>query len=912
MKTQPEDHHKGSDFSAAPDELKELRQWVARRDKVLIDPKNGDNARTNGSSTWADFNAAVRRAEEDDLDGIGFVVTEDDPYAFVDLDGCVDPETGEITSWALEIIDRLDSYTELSSSGRGIHVVVRGGKPGRRCRDAKKGIEIYDRKQYLAITGRVLPGRRKTVEDRHEALAALHRETFPEGDGGHDEGLPSAASPPMEDEDVIRRCRIAKNGGKFAALHDDGDTEEYGSHSEADLALVSILAFYTQDPEQIDRLFRRSGLHREKWNRADYREKTIRKALSGRTEFYSTNGQSAIFDLRGIGDGDVVSSSPSQDTVTAVTTAPAGQDGAGLPLVPEFPVDALPPVLRRMAADVIREMNVPPEYFAAPALATLGSAVGGARFLRVHGTWKVRPGIAAATVAESSDKKTPAFKVATSPAMKLQDTFFEQWKVKKEEYEEEYRQWEVKKKNTPKKEVLPKEPEEPKLENAIAQDFTSEVLADILRDTPRGVLIPHDELAAFFGSLDQYKSGGRGSERQRHLAIMSNASFTIHRKSAEPKYVKNPVVSYTGNIQPDVLPAFLIPKPGGRKGDADDGMLHRWLFAYPEPVRTVDTLDSDNVISEAAKTRYAFLYKKLRDLEMDAAGESVGVGFTPEGKRRFNEVYVKWQERKLRPGTSQLLRSTYGKMADHTARIALLFALARNPDESTGEIVSGEDVDRAARVTDYFAAHARKVQDALRREKEGKEERILRVLSELLDEYGNRDGYGGRWRVATAKLRVLLLERSVYDVPERPEELTKLLTDIAERTPGLSVESGKRIGGAERGLEIIRALSSAVPPPQHGSDGSDDGDDDIGAESGQGPNTGELIVFALEKSGSAYPEDLVEATGRGLGSVKNALTKLRKAGVVEDTGNTNDKKAKEVRLAKLPEALNGKRAKEPF
>jgi hypothetical protein len=83
----------------------------------------------------------------------------------------------------------------------------------------------------------------------------------------------------MEDEDVLARARAAANSMKFEHLW-RGDDSGYDSASEADLALCSILAFWTQDVDQIDRLFRQSGLMRDKWDRVDYRDATIAKALS--------------------------------------------------------------------------------------------------------------------------------------------------------------------------------------------------------------------------------------------------------------------------------------------------------------------------------------------------------------------------------------------------------------------------------------------------------------------------------------------------------------------------------------------------------------------------------------------------------------------------------------------------------
>lgn len=98
----------------------------------------------------------------------------------------------------------------------------------------------------------------------------------------------------LTDDELLQRARNARNGVRFAALFDAGDWAEYGSLSEADLALCNMLAFWSNgDVEQIDRLFRRSKLIREKWDRPDYAERTITAAVENRTEFYKGSGAQA-------------------------------------------------------------------------------------------------------------------------------------------------------------------------------------------------------------------------------------------------------------------------------------------------------------------------------------------------------------------------------------------------------------------------------------------------------------------------------------------------------------------------------------------------------------------------------------------------------------------------------------------
>jgi putative DNA primase/helicase len=121
------------------------------------------------------------------------------------------------------------------------------------------------------------------IPDRTEQLEKLHlehivRPSEPQKANGH---LPTVNTT-LTDEEVVALCRKARNAPKFERLYDRGNLSDYdGDESRADQALVSMMAFYTQDAGQLDNLFRGSALYRpEKWGkRADYRRRTIEKAL---------------------------------------------------------------------------------------------------------------------------------------------------------------------------------------------------------------------------------------------------------------------------------------------------------------------------------------------------------------------------------------------------------------------------------------------------------------------------------------------------------------------------------------------------------------------------------------------------------------------------------------------------------
>lgn len=271
------------------EELKAVPAWVTWRmeeregkpTKVPCRADGAGRASASDPTTWAPFAVARESVKLNGSSGVGFVFSEADPFAGVDLDGCRDPESGAIDDWAQAIIDRLDSYAETSPSGRGVHILVKARlAPGR---NRKGAVEIYERGRYFTVTGRHLDGTPTTIEDRQAKLEELRAELF--ASAAPTPSSSAARTSSLTDGEVLDAARSAANGAKVRQLL-AGDASRYGSASEADQALVSCLSFYTQDPAQLDRLYRGSGLAREKWDREDYRRRTIAKALEGLGEVY--------------------------------------------------------------------------------------------------------------------------------------------------------------------------------------------------------------------------------------------------------------------------------------------------------------------------------------------------------------------------------------------------------------------------------------------------------------------------------------------------------------------------------------------------------------------------------------------------------------------------------------------------
>jgi putative DNA primase/helicase len=140
-----------------PEELKARPQWVMWRavgekpDKVPYSARTGRRASSTDLMTWSTFEEALDAYENGEYAGLGFFFSSGDPYTGIDLDGCVEAY-GQIAPWALEIIQHFDSYTELSATGTGLHVIVKGEVPNRR----KDGVENYSSKRFFTVTGHIV------------------------------------------------------------------------------------------------------------------------------------------------------------------------------------------------------------------------------------------------------------------------------------------------------------------------------------------------------------------------------------------------------------------------------------------------------------------------------------------------------------------------------------------------------------------------------------------------------------------------------------------------------------------------------------------------------------------------------------------------------------------------------------
>lgn len=274
-------------YKNIPDELKKLKQWVCwHQDKLPRNPYTGGNAQSNNKETWSDFDTAIKALDKYHFDGIGFMFANG--YFGVDLDKCLDN-----TDFIDEFVETLQSYTEISRSGNGIHIICKGTLPdGARRRG---NVEMYSSGRYFIMTGKLYNPNYTEIKDCTESIKLLHNKyLYTE----KPQVAPRVIQKlDMDDNEIVDKARNCRTGSLFQLLYSGNWQGVYNSQSEADLALCNHLAFWTQkDAAQIDRIFRTSGLYRDKWDSKrgayTYGETTIQKAITNCVEVYEPKYES--------------------------------------------------------------------------------------------------------------------------------------------------------------------------------------------------------------------------------------------------------------------------------------------------------------------------------------------------------------------------------------------------------------------------------------------------------------------------------------------------------------------------------------------------------------------------------------------------------------------------------------------
>lgn len=268
-----------------PAELQAINSWClwkleqknGRQTKVPYQV-NGRWASTADSSTWNSLQTCWNTFRSGSYNGVGLILSPAVDVTFIDLDHCL--TEGQPNQLAQSVLNQFpDTYTEVSQSGTGLHLFVHGAIPHAVKRSE---IELYHTGRYCACTFNSFNSS-SAIRSGGQELQDL----FQKYDRGKKKKRRAPAPVIFQDDETVLR-RACRADSKFADLYAGNWTPYYSSHSEADCALCCKLAFWTDRNEgQINRLFCTSGLYRSKWDREDYKRRTLEFAVNAVEESFT-------------------------------------------------------------------------------------------------------------------------------------------------------------------------------------------------------------------------------------------------------------------------------------------------------------------------------------------------------------------------------------------------------------------------------------------------------------------------------------------------------------------------------------------------------------------------------------------------------------------------------------------------
>lgn len=397
-----------------------------------------------------------------------------------------------------------------------------------------------------------------------------------------------------------------------------------------------------------------------------------------------------------------------------------------------FPVEVLPEVVRRLVEEGAAAIGIDCAYVAVLVLPVLAGCIGNARKIRLKRGWEEPSPIWAALVAESGSSKSPALDLVTSPLHEIQAELFEAFnrlaerhKAEALDYAKRVTAWKSSRDGS----RPPIEPPAPICERIVVADTTIEKLGHILRENPRGIIIVRDELAAWFGSMDQYRPRG-GADVPKWIEFFGARPSTIDRQTGGTLHIKRACVSIAGTIQPSILARSLTT------GYRESGLAARILLAMP-PKRAKRWTETE--ADETTRERYAHLLRALRSLptDEDVHGDlkPVALHLSSEAKSRWVGWYDRWGA--VQAEASGDLAAAFSKLEGYAARIAMVHHVVDRVAAGLNDRVEigVESIRAGIALAEWFAHEVERVYTVLA---ETDEERELRRLVDLITRKGGR------------------------------------------------------------------------------------------------------------------------------------------------------------------------------
>lgn len=684
-----------------------------KKTKVPYSPLDGERAKSNDPSCFGTYEQALTMKECKSFSGIGIGIFEG--ICAIDLDHCMD-EQGNLSSQAEEIVKLMNSYTEISPSGDGLHILFRVSDFSYDANkyyimNHKSGIEVYvtgATNKYVTITGKCY-GNLQTFGDRSIELQELLERFMLRADGKMKlenrarNAINAIKSPDVEE--LLESARNSKNGQAFSDLW-NGNISGYLSHSEADMALCSHLAFWTGcDARLMDQMFRQSALMRPKWDSrrsgSTYGAKTIEQAICSCTERYTPKRKAVTPSS----DDSLKENIATEKTIEFPTIKPLKAELNDLPV---FPVQCLPDVLKNYVLAVSEHSQTAPDMAAVIGLGVLASCVQGK--VQMEGTpgYTEQLSLYIVVIASPGERKSSVLKDMTGSI-----EAYEKYKneSRKSEIRENKRERErlkrqissleksLEKRLDEKTEQMLIEKQE-KLENLpelseeryLADDCSIEALTSLLANNKGKMTIVSTE-----GGIFDIMAGRYSNKPNLDVWLKSHCGDTIRvdRLGREPEYIPNPALTAILSIQPVVLNEIME-----NSAMTGRGLIARFLYAIPQS-KIGKRVFCTRPISEEVQSEYQKMIFQMMDIPETEEKQTI---YLSEEALACIAEYFEAHEQFL-SGEGQEIADWANKYIGSVLRIAALLHVAQNGIEDRELKI--ETLKNAIEIGKYFLAHAR-------------------------------------------------------------------------------------------------------------------------------------------------------------------------------------------------------------
>jgi hypothetical protein len=684
------------------------RKW----DKPPSDAKTGGAASSTDPATWTAFENALEVYLRDGWDGVGFVPLPGDNLTFVDADRCRNPTTGAVEKWAGDVTRQLNTYTEVSVSGQGLHPILFGRKPDRK-RTRRGRLEIYDGStasdkpggRYLCVTGHLFDGCPAEVCERQKELTAVYEKYLKSG----------AVHPSQLSDDDLKKVMFRwKNGGVIKALW-DGEDLQYPSTSEADLAFCNHLGWWTDwERERTNRMFCDSKRWREKWDAVHgeqtYGDMTLDKAFEGKKPGMGYTGSNPPGSAE---------KKPPRAAVEWELPPRLGQDFP----VPEFPLECLPAWLGCWSASLADALQVPADLLVMLALSFAGAGVAGKYRLSVRPGWVEPLNVFTVAALAVGERKSAAFRNTLAPvvaaekaeqtrmapviakAASAQRVLSGRLKIAEAKAAKETR---VAERLTLMDEanklavelarhVVPSDP------RFFCDDITPEKLSGLIAQHGGRMLQAGPEGTAF-----EIAKGRYSEEPNFDVYLKGHAGdpLRVDRVGREPETVENPVLSCALAVQPDVIAGMA----GKTSIMSARGWLARWLYSIPRAMVGRRTPGQPAAAPDVLQTYHKnmlALWELTEGKDQDGKPTAHWLTFGAEADQRMLE-FERWLEPQLAPdGELSWMYGWANKLAGTAARLAGILHLAADPTPPVASRIEDSAAEAAIQLArDYLLPHA--------------------------------------------------------------------------------------------------------------------------------------------------------------------------------------------------------------